>query len=108
KVNVNLRGRLLPDTSGKTPGFRLADFKVDIANQEVICPDGKYASRFVPSPPNPRNLIAYHAFFGKVCKRCRFFGPDLCTTKPSGRHLGISLHHDLIQVHRREEATEAF
>jgi transposase len=51
KANVKLRGRLLPDTAGKTPGFRLADFKVDIANQDVICPDGKHALRFVPSPP---------------------------------------------------------
>lgn len=105
---VNLRGRLLPDTSGKTPGFRLTDFQVDIANQRVICPDGKQALRFVPSPPNPRNLIAYHAFFGKLCISCRFFGPGLCTTRPSGRHLGISLYHDLIQTRRRDEQTNAF
>ena len=105
---VNLRGRLLPDTSGKLPGFRLADFQVDITNERVICPAGKQALRFVPSPPNPRNLIAYHAFFGKLCLDCHFFGPDLCTTRPSGRHLGISLHHDLFQQRRREEKTDSF
>jgi hypothetical protein len=103
---VNLRDRLLPDTSGKMPGLHLTNFQVDIAHQRVICPDGKQALRFVPSTPNPHNLIAYHAFFGKLCIGCRFFGPGLYTSRPSGRHLGIRLHHDLIQVRRRDEQTD--
>jgi DDE family transposase len=105
---VDLRGRLLQDTSGKAEGFRLRDFQVDIANRRAICPAGRVAPRFVPAKPNPRNLVAFHVFFGKACQSCRFFGPQLCTDKLRGRHLGISLHHDLIQARRREEQTEAF
>jgi transposase len=105
---VNLRGRLLQDTSGKTEGFRLRDFQVDIANRTAICPAGRVAPRFVPAKPNPRNLVAFHVFFGKQCQTCPFFGPELCTDKLRGRHLGVSLHHDLIQIRRSEEQTEAF
>jgi transposase len=105
---VDLRGRLLPDTSGKAEGFRLRDFQVDIANQRAICPAGRVAPRFVPAKPNPRNLVAFHVFFGKPCQRCPFFGPQLCTDKWRGRHLGISFHHDLIQARRHEEQTDAF
>lgn len=105
---VDLRGRLLQDTSGKREGFRLRDFRVDIANRTAICPVGRVAPRFVPAKPNPRNLVAFHVFFGKQCQTCPFFGPQLCTDKWRGRHLGISLHHDLIQARRHEEQTDAF
>ena len=105
---VDLRGCLLPDTSDKPAGFRLADFQIDIAQQIAICPAGQTALRFVPSPPQPRNLVAYHVFFGKVCLTCPFFGPTLCTDKPNGRHLSLNLHHELIQEHRKEAATPTF
>ncbi len=105
---VDLRGRLLQDTSGKREGFRLRDFQVDIANRTAICPAGRIAPRFVPAKPNPRNLVAFHVFFGKQCQLCPFFGPELCTDKLRGRHLGVSIHHDLIQARRREEQTASF
>jgi hypothetical protein len=105
---VDLRGRLLPDTSGKHEGFRLQDFRVDIANRTAICPAGRVAPRLVPAKPNPRNLVAFHVFFGKQCQTCPFFGPELCTDKLRGRHLGVSLHHRLIQARRREEQTVSF
>jgi hypothetical protein len=105
---VDLRGRLLQDTSGKREGFRLRDFQVDIANRTAICPAGRIAPRFGPAKPNPRNLVAFHIFFGKQCQLCPFFGSELCTDKPRGRHLGVSIHHDLIQARRREEQTASF
>jgi hypothetical protein len=105
---VDWRGRLLQDTSGKREGFRLRDFRVDIANRTAICPVGRVAPRFVPAKPNPRHLVAFHVFFGKQCQTCPFFGPELCTDKPRGRHLGLSLHHDLIQARRQEAQTASF
>jgi hypothetical protein len=107
-TGVDLRGRLLQDTSGKREGFRLRDFQVDIATCPAVCPAGQVAPRFVPAKPNPRNLVAFHVFFGKQCQLCPFFGPELCTDKPRGRHLGVSIHHDLIQARRREEQTASF
>lgn len=65
---IDLRGWLLPDTSDKPPSFRLADFRIDIANRIAICPSGQTALRFVPSPHKPRNLVAYHIFLGKICQ----------------------------------------
>ncbi len=91
---VDLRGRLLQDTSGKPEGFRLRDFQIDIANRTAICPAGRVA----PIKPNPRNLVAFHVFFGKPCQTCPFFGPEMCTDKLRGHHLGVSRHRDLIQA----------
>jgi transposase len=105
---IDLRGRLLEDTSGKQAGFRLQDFQVDIARRVAICPAGHQATRFVPAKPNPRNLVDFHIFFGKQCQGCPFFGPHQCTDKSSGRHLGVSQHHALIQARRREARTDAF
>jgi hypothetical protein len=32
----------------------------------------------------------------------------MCTDKLRGRHLGVSIHHDLIQARRQEEQTASF
>jgi hypothetical protein len=44
---IDLRGRLLQDTSGKVEGFRLQDFQVDIANRTEICPGQTQPTKMV-------------------------------------------------------------
>jgi transposase len=105
---LDLRGRLLEDTSGKQADFRLQDFQVNLARRVVVCPAGRQATRFVPAKPKPPNLVDLNIFFGKQCQRCPLFGPDQCTDKPGGRRLGVSQHQALIQARRPEARTDAF
>jgi transposase len=108
KKGVDLRGYIREGNTSKPEGFRLRDFQIDIEQREAICPAGKKQAKWAKAKPGVKNLIAYHVSFGKQCQSCPYFGPDLCTDKPSGRHLGVSAYHDLIQARRQEASTEAF
>jgi hypothetical protein len=55
-----------------------------------------------------KSLIGYHVSLGMQCQSCPYFGPDLCTDKQRGHHLGVSAYHDLIQACRQEADREAF
>lgn len=106
--DIDLRGRIGPDTQGKPAGFRLADFDVDIENEEATCPAGRQQQRWVPMTGNTNNRIAIHVFFGKQCLTCPFFGPGRCTTSQTGRHLALNAYHDVIQARRQEGQSEEF
>jgi hypothetical protein len=105
---IDLRGYVREGNLSKPEGFRLRDFEIDIEQRQAICPAGKKQAKWVRAKPGVSNLIAYHVQFGPQCQLCPHFGPDLCTDKPNGRHLGINAHHDLIQARRLETDTEAF
>jgi len=105
---IDLRGYVREGNLSKPEGFRLRDFEIDIEQRQAICPAGKKQAKWVRAKPGVNNLIAYHVQFGPQCQLCPYFGPDLCTDKPNGRHLGINAHHDLIQARRLETETEAF
>ena len=105
---IDLRGCIGPDTQGKPPGFRLEDFRIDMDQQQATCPAGRFRQRWVPATGNTDNRVAVYVFFGKQCLDCPFFGPDRCTTSPTGRKLSLNAFHDEIQARRQEERTEQF
>ena len=105
---IDLRGFVREGNASKPEGFRLRDFEIDIERRRAICPAGKKQAKWARAKPGVKSLIAYHVRFGKQCQSCAYFGPDLCTDKPGGRHLGVNAYHDLIQARRREAGTKAF
>lgn len=107
-MGIDLRGLIRKGNVSKAEGFRLSDFEIDIDRRRAICPAGKRSVKWARAKPGVKNLIAYHVSFGKQCQTCAFFCKDLCTDKPTGRKLGISAHHHLIQARRQEAQTEGF
>jgi transposase len=105
---TDLRGYVREGNLSKPEGFRLRDFKIDIEQRQAICPAEKKQAKWVRARRGINKLTAYHVQFGPQCQLCPHFGPHLCTDKPNGRHLGINVHHDLIQARRLEADTEAF
>jgi len=105
---IDLRGYVREGNTSKGEGFRLRDFQIDIEPRQAICPAGKKQVKWARAKPGVKNLIAYHVSFGTQCQSCPYFGPDLCTDRPNGRHLGVNAYHDLIQARRRETGSEAF
>ncbi|MEJ2736796.1 MAG: transposase [Anaerolineae bacterium] len=105
---IDLRGYVREGNTSKPEGFRLRDFQIDIEQRQAICPVGKKQVKWARAKPGVKNLIAYHVGFGRQCQSCPHYGPDLCTDRPSGRHLGVNAYHDLIQARRQEASTEAF
>ena len=105
---IDLRGYVREGNTNRPQGFRLQDFQIDVEHRQAICPAGKKQVKWVSAKPGVRNLIAYHVSFGTQCQSCPHFGPDLCTDKPTGRHLGVNAYHDLIQARRQEADSEAF
>jgi len=105
---IDLRGKVMADKQGKPEGFSLADFEVDMDNEQVTCPAGRHPQRWTPTTGNANNQVAIHVFFGKQCLSCPFFGPGRCTTSQTGRHLSLTAYHDEIQARRQEEQTKAF
>ncbi len=105
---IDLRGYVREGNLSKPERFRLRDFKIGIEQRQAICPTGKKQAKWVQARRGVSKLTAYHVQFGPQCQFCPHFGPGLCTDKPKGRHLGINIHHDLIQARRLEADTEAF
>jgi hypothetical protein len=105
---VNLRGFIRQGNVSKPVGFRLADFEIDLQNRRAICPAGQSSVKWARAKTGVKNLIAYHVSFGRQCQHCPFFGEGLCTDKPTGRKLGISAYHHLIQAQRLEAQNHRF
>lgn len=105
---IDLRGYVREGNTSKPKGFRLQDFQIDVEQHQAICPAGKKQVKWVEARPSVKNLIAHHVGFGTQCQACPYYGPNLCTDKPEGRHLGVSAYHDLIQARRHEADTETF
>jgi len=106
--SIDLRGFIRDGNVTKPEGFRLPDFKIDIANRQATCPAGQEAIRWSAISKSVKNNVAFLVSFGKQCQDCPFFGPDLCTDKPAGRTIAISRHHDLISTRRAESKTQTF
>lgn len=106
--DIDLRGYVRKGNTSKSKGFRLQDFQIDVERRHAICPAGKKQVKWAKAKPGVKNLIAYHVGFGTQCQSCPHYGPELCTDRPTGRHLGVNAYHDLIQARRREADTEAF
>jgi transposase len=105
---IDLRGRVREGNTSKAEGYRLRDFEIDIKGRQAICPAGKRQVKWYQRKPETSRLIAHQVRFGPQCQSCPHFGPGLCTDKPSGRVLGISEHHDIIQARRREAQSAGF
>jgi len=105
---IDLRGYVRVGNTNRPQGFRLQDFHIDVEHRQAVCPAGKKQVKWVRAKPGVKNLIAYHVNFGTQCQSCPHFGPDLCTDKQTGRHLGVSAYHDLIQARRQEADSAAF
>ena len=105
---VDLRGLVREGNVTQSVEFRLSQFAIDFEQRVARCPNGKQSVKWVTAKTEAKNLIAYHVSFGRQCKTCPFFGPGLCTDKPSGRYLAISRYHALIQARRKDAQTPAF
>jgi len=105
---IDLRGYVQPGGNNKPDGFRLADFGIDIARQQAICPAGHPSVDWTEVTPGTTKGVAYRAFFGKRCPDCPFFSQEQCTTSRGGRQLDISYYHEELQARRREMSSEAF
>jgi hypothetical protein len=105
---IDLRGYVREGNTNRSQGFRLQDFQIDVEHRQAICPAGKRQVKWVGAKPGVKNLIAYHVSFGTQCQSCPHFGPDLCTDKQTGRHLGVNACHDLIQARRQEVYSKPF
>ena len=105
---IDLRGFIREGNVSKVPAFRLSQFDIDLDQRQATCPAGNHSVKWAKAKPDVANLIAYHVSFGRQCQACPFFGPGLCTDKASGRHLGVSRHHVLLQTRRREAYTSVF
>jgi transposase len=105
---IDLRGFMRDGNVSKRPEFRLSQFMIDLDQRQALCPAGQRSVKWAKAKPDVKNLIAYHVSFGRQCRTCPFFGPDLCTDKASGRHLSVSRYHALLQARRREADTLAF
>jgi len=105
---IDLRGYVREGNTNRLQGFRLQDFQIDVEQRQAICPAGKKQVKWVRAKPGVKNLIAYHVSFGTQCQSCPYYGPDRCTDKQTGRHLGVNAHHNLIQARRQEADSEAF
>lgn len=104
---IDLRGFVNPGASQKEPGFRLADFEIDVEQQQATCPAGKTSVHWTVTSGTTKG-VAYRAFFGKQCRGCPFFATGQCTTNPAGRRLDISCHHDDLQARRHEMKSQTF
>jgi len=105
---IDLRGFIREGNVSKRPEFRLSQFVIDLDHRQATCPAGQHSVKWAKAKPDVKNLIAYHVSFGPQCRTCPFFGPELCTDKASGRHLGVSRHHTLLQARRHEAQTLDF
>jgi len=105
-LGINLMGKLLDDTQGPA-GFRQADFQINEATQQALCPAEQtstvWGERRTPPERPPAIQIR---FDGSACQVCAFFGK--CTTSVHGRSLTLHPYRAILQARRAEMQSESF
>lgn len=90
-------------------GFRQADFQVDEAKHEVVCPAGETSRVWAErsdETDGPKTIGV--RFDAQTCQACRFFGEGGCTSSKQGRSLELHPYRMVLQARRAEAETEAF
>ncbi|MBN1372405.1 MAG: IS1182 family transposase [Anaerolineaceae bacterium] len=96
-----------PLSSVVTPQDRLPDgitqaqFKVDVENNRVTCPQGHTVGN-----PTPMDYSLRFQFPKQVCAACEV--RSRCCTGKGGRTIGINAHYEQVQAARKQQRTEAF
>jgi transposase len=102
---VDLHGPARPDPSPK--GFQLADFQIDLTQQQATCPAGKHPVKWTQTPAaDDRQTTLIH--FGRQCTACPFFGQGQCTASARGRTLSVTPHYPELAARRQAEQTPEF
>jgi transposase len=86
-------------------GFRLDDFRIDLAREQAICPAGHIAVK-ATCYQRSDGTREYQFFFGTQCAACAAHA--LCTTAKGGRTLQYHEHHPLVAQRRAEMESEPF
>jgi transposase len=96
---IELIGPTKKDTSKNE--IKQEEFKIDLANGEAFCPQGKKSISCVE-----RKDGSIRFRFGKECCGCPL--AEKCTKSKGGRTLEVNPHYQLIQERREYEKTEEF
>jgi transposase len=86
-------------------GFKLDDFRIDLAKEQAICPAGNVALK-VSLYQRSDGSNEYQFFFGPQCAACAL--RPQCTTAQGGRTLQYHEHHPLVSRRRDEMKSESF
>ena len=103
-AGIELVGPPLQDTSPNE--FKIADFVLDRAARQAICPQGhasvKWSERTEPDGSRAVNI----QFAAADCAACPLRAQ--CTSGKSGRSLHLSEHYELLAARRAEAQTDEF
>ena len=102
---VELIGPSRPDPSPTR--FQLADFQIDLEQQQAICPTGCHPARWSQTKDEDGNQIT-RIYFGKQCLTCSFFGEGQCTRAKNGRTLTVTQYYPELAARRQEEKSPEF
>lgn len=90
-------------------GFRQADFRVDEAKRQVVCPAGETSRAWVEGSQETEGpKVIRVRFDAPTCRACRFFGDGGCTKSKRGRSLELNPYRTVLEARRAEAKTEAF
>jgi transposase len=102
---VELIGPARPDPSPS--GFQLADFQIDLEQQQATCPAGCHPVRWSQTQGVDGRQIT-RIYFGEQCTTCPFFGESQCTQSSRGRTLTVTEYYPELAARREEEKTPEF
>jgi transposase len=102
---VDLHGPARPDPS--PAGFQLADFQIDLEQQQATCPGGKQPIQWAYTPTEDGRLVT-RIHFGPQCATCPFFGKGRCTESAKGRTLTLTPDYPELAARRQAEQTPEF
>jgi transposase len=101
---VDLVGPPLADTSPN--GFKLADFTIDRAARQAICPAGQVSVKWAVRRERDGSASVQIRFPAAVCAACPL--RPQCTTSQDGRNLSVSEHYERMVARRAEAQTPTF
>lgn len=112
EFGLDLVGPVMPDTSWQAAAgqdFDLANFQIDWANQQAICPAGKSSIYWHPTLDRSQKPVITVRFSGKDCQHCQY-RPQCTQAKAHGRfmHLRPQKEHEAIQQARAYQQTDEF
>ena len=103
-AGIELVGPPLQDTAPN--GFKIADFAIDRAAKQAICPQGHRSVTWRERTERDGSRAVNIQFAAADCAACPLRAH--CTTGKSGRSLHLSAPYDLLVARRVEAQTDAF
>ncbi|MFN8635811.1 MAG: IS1182 family transposase [Chloroflexota bacterium] len=103
-AEIDLVGPPLADTSPN--GFKIADFTLDHAARQAICPAGQTSTKWAVRRERDGSHALQIRFPAAVCAACPL--RPQCTDSKGGRNLSISEHYARLAARRAEAQTPAF